>query len=475
MRVTLGIRELLTDKFGLADNASEDKARELLFTKLASGEVSGGDLLEADDRSPFLKSERVQSNGEGQTMLTNPTSQEALGGNGKAGAVDVKSPSTRYSDTRYPAKHFRTGQPVKGFNGVEVQSHSERTLAKAGVFFKWLWSRSRCNGSNVVLTEHEKSLLAEMAAKDQWCGEIGGQYEKSVEPSKVKALLSDSTSGGVSVNPIWLDEAIVTFPLLFGELLPYVDLVEMPRSATAHGASIKNPTVNWGTADGGNMTPFNTAGMVAALDTSIYDVTCSIIIGRHLLADAMVADLGGIIVNLIGKALLHDLDKQIANGAGTTTPQGIFNAASVLNVPSAMGGNGQLTVGDLEGLLFAVPKQYRNAALRPAFVSSDVTYQRVRAIPVGADDARRVFGPDEGSYQVLSWPYRVQQDIPNNYLAFLPLSLYRLYRRSGQEMRFTDQGQTLFQNNEVMFMCIGRYGGKITDPNGVAVMTDAPN
>lgn len=410
-------------------------------------------------------------------MLTNPTADQALGGNGnRGGAPDVKDHSARYSDVRYPAKHFQTGKPVKGINGMDAEMPSQRDYAKYGAFLKWLFKGSRCAGSNIELTEHEKGLVGDLFAKETWCGMVGSNYEKEIAPSRVKTLLSDTTSGGVNINPYFVDQSIVTFALLYGELLPYVDLVEMSHGASTFGASIGNPTVAWnGDSDGANLTPFNTAGLVAGLDSNVFDVTCSVILGRNLLADTMVADLGSIVMTNIGKSVLKELDRVIAVGNGTTNPQGLFNATALNTVPSAEGEGGSLTVGDLESLLFGVPKQYVSKEMRPAFVGNQTTYQRVRGIPVGADDARRVFGTDEGSYNVLSWPFRIQQDIPNNNLAFLALSLYRLYRRAGQEMRFTDQGQSLFENNSVMYMCIGRYAGRLMNTQGGCVMTDAPS
>lgn len=461
--VTPELRGWLVDNDAVSDAADDEVISHRARKAVERGALSLNELRNLMGR---------QGKEKGQTMLHNPTSQEAFGGAG--GRVDVKDHSARYSDVRYPAKHFVTGKPVKGMNGVDVSMPSQCDYAKYGAFLKWLWKGSRCAGSNIELTDHEKGLVGELFTKDAWCGMVGGNYEKEIAPSRVKTLLSDSTSGGVNINPYFVDQNIVTFALLYGELLPLVDLVEMPHGASTFGASIANPTVAWNNdSDGANLTPFNTAGMVQTLDSNVFDVTCSIILGRNLLADTMVADLGSIVMTNIGKSMLKELDRVIAVGNGTSQPQGFFNASALNSVPSAEGEGGPLAVSDLESLLFGLPKQYVTKDMRPAFVGNQTTYQRVRGIPVGADDARRVFGTDEGSYEVLSWPFKIQQDIPNNNLAFLALSLYRLYRRAGQEMRFTDQGQTLFENNSVMYMCIGRYAGRLMNTQGACVMTDA--
>jgi HK97 family phage major capsid protein len=467
--VTPELRAWLIENAGEVEAADDEVMAHTARKAVERGELSLDELRELTGRK--IKTQK------GQEMLHNPTSQEAFGGaSGKSGTVDVKDHSSRYSDVRYEAKHYRTGLAVKGLDGCNVSNPSQRDNAKYGAFLKWLWKGSRCAGSNIELTEHEKGLIGELFTKEKWCGMVGNSYEKEIEPSRVKTLLSDNTSGGVNLNPYFVDQNIITFPLLYGELLPFVDLIEMPHGASTFGASIGNPTVAWNNdSDGAGLTPFNTAGLVGALDSTVYDVTCSIIIGRNLLADNMVADLGSIVMTNIGKSMLKELDKVIAVGNGTSQPQGFFNASGLNVIPSQAGSAGPITVSDLEGLLFAVPKQYVTAEMRPVFVSSQTTYQRVRGTPVGADDARRVFGMDEGSYNVLSWPYKIQQDIPNNYLGFLALSLYRLYRRAGQEMRFTDQGQTLFENNSVMYMCIGRYAGKLMNALGAAAIQDTLN
>ncbi|HQU46091.1 MAG TPA: hypothetical protein PK867_24975, partial [Pirellulales bacterium] len=144
------------------------------------------------------------------------TSRELFGGSksaGRGGSVNVKNPSERYSDFTYRAKHAKTGKPVRDQKGAEVQTASERTIARIGAFLKWRASREGLN--NVQLNEHEQAMVREMFdEKEVWAGDFGGTYRDDWSGTQVKALLSDTTSGGVYVNPLWYDQAIITYPLL---------------------------------------------------------------------------------------------------------------------------------------------------------------------------------------------------------------------------------------------------------------------
>src|SRR4051812_3437975 len=115
--------------------------------------------------------------------------------------------------------------------------------------------------------------------------------------------------------------------------------------------------------------------------------------------------------------------------------------------------------------MFGIGKQYRNPAMRPAFITNDTSYRRARSIPVGAADARRVFGMDEQSYMLLDYPVCVNNSVSNAYAMFGALAKYRLYRRQAQEVRFETAGKTLALANTVLLVVRGRFGGKVVDAN----------
>lgn len=52
---------------------------------------------------------------------------------------------------------------------------------------------------------------------------------------RVKAVLDDSSLGGLEIAPVVIDQNIVTFPLLSGQLYPFVDVVHIPRGRRCRG------------------------------------------------------------------------------------------------------------------------------------------------------------------------------------------------------------------------------------------------
>ncbi|MBS0208725.1 MAG: phage major capsid protein [Planctomycetes bacterium] len=386
-----------------------------------------------------------------------------------SGNVRVKDASEAYSTVKHVGKHAKTGLPVLNEQGQHIETPSQLEYAKAGAYLKFLANRA---GVSAPLNEHERSLLDECFEKDAWCGQLGNEYVASLSGQRVKTLISDNTSGGLELNPVWFDEMVVQFPLLNGELFPFIDLKDMPRGVNVQAASVGNPTVAWGTAEGTAMSEFDTDSIVGDLNTSVFPVSCALEFGRDLMSDSPV-NIGQTLAENIGQRMLAELDGVIVLGDGTTQPQGLANASAIASVVSVNGAGGPPTVSDYESLMFAVGKQYRNPAMRCAFIGNDLSYRRARGIAVSPSDQRRVFGMDEQSYQMLEHPYHVQNDIPNSTVFFGALSRYRLYRRMGQEVRFVTEGKQLALNNTVLLVVRGRYGGRGIDANAFAKMTTA--
>jgi len=379
----------------------------------------------------------------------------------------VKDAGERYFTEKSVGVHAKTGRPVLTEKGEPALLPSEFENAKAGAFLKRLAQKS---GLQVELNEHEQELLSE-CYRDTWCGKIGGEWHEKIEGSRAKALLDDATSGGIYVTPQWFDENIVTFPLLNGELFPYVDLVEVPRGRRIEGASIGNPTLTWGTGDGSSMVPFDTAALVGQLDTDIFPVTAALEVGRDFLSDSPV-NVGAILTANIGQRLAAELDDVIVNGNGTTQPEGLFVATGITTVSKSGGGGTSWLVDDCENLMFSVSKQYRAAMYNPVFLSNDTTYGRVRGIPVGTTDARRVCGMSEGDYTVFDWPHKIENNLANARMMFACLKRYKMYRRQGMSVEWSTQGRTLMLANEALLVCRGRFGGRVVDPSAFAKIID---
>jgi len=417
--------------------------------------------------------------GETRMATSSATPEQVFGGGSSDGTkgsrISVKGEYAKYRTDRYLAKHAKTGQPVM-FAGSPVESPSELQLAKVGVVMKWRAIQSGMSGVP-PLTEHETGMLKQMLAEDDWCGQFANRWVDGAKLADLHLtkdpalLLNDSGSGGQYLVPTDFDSAVVTFPLLVGELLPYIDMRNMSRD-TIEGASIGNPTVTWGQADGSAVTLFDATALVSQLSTAAQNVMVAVEVGRDLLSDSP-ADIGRTLVDVIGQRMAAELDRVIADGNGSTEPLGLLRTPAATTVNSVLGSGGPLMLADLERLLFAIDKPYRVASFGPCFIGNDVMYRHARTIPVGQADARRVLGDNYGSYSVLGHPYRVANGIDNGKVAFASLRRYRLYRRQGFETRWTDQGKTLALTNTALLTVRGRFGGKCIDPNAVAIMSDA--
>ncbi|MGE0607129.1 MAG: phage major capsid protein [Pirellulales bacterium] len=386
--------------------------------------------------------------------------------------IRVKEPSEKFIGDRLVGKHVRTGEIVLDQKGRPVCLPAESDYAKIGAFVK---QRAFRAGLGNDFPQNERDLLAEMVERDAWVGQIGNEWGRHTG-ARVKALLGDSggASGGVNLIPAVFDDAAITFPLLHSELLPYVDLRDVPKGSSIEGASIQNPTLAWGTSEGTALTVFNTASMVAAVNTSIFAVVCGVEMGREFLSDAAV-DVGKTVAQLIGERLKEELDDVICNGNGADRPLGLFNSSGtsiiVQQSPSPTGWD----VKDVEALLFGIGKQYRaNKGPSVRWVMNDTTYRRIRSLAISSSDQRRLFGMTHEDYVLFGRPVSIQNDISNRDVAFVDLSKYRLYRRLGGELRFSDQGQTLMLKNTALITFRGRYGGRLTDGAAMAEFNTAP-
>lgn len=464
MKLTKCLKSWLTENAGVAATASDAEFVKAAHTALDNGKLSATELAtllgEVESDADLVA---AVADGVADRLKGGPTSKQVF--------ARVKGAGERYSTTKSVGKHSKSGLPVRDERGREVETPSELELAKAGALLKFAAGRA---GISAPLSDHERDLLGESFAKDAWCGRVGSEYVSDLPGVQAKALLDDSTSGGLEIVPVWFDNLAVSFPLLGGELYPFVDLQEVPRGRRVEGASIGNPTLSWGNAEGSAITPFTTDSLVSAIDTTIYPVTAAVEVGRDFLSDSPVA-VGSMLTASIGQRLAEELDDCIANGSGTDRPQGIFVASGVTDVGNPGGGSGAVpTIEDYLTLLFAVGKQYRNRAYNPCFIANDTSYRRIRAVKTGVTgDSRLVAGMDVNSYALLDWPFRVQNDIPNARHAFGCLRKYRMYRRQGLTIEWTKEGRTLGLANEALLLVRGRFGGKVVDANAFAKQTHA--
>ena len=426
-----------------------------------------------------------------------PTPDEVFS---KASAVRVKSAAEQYSASEtaavFPGRMRKDGQggmhPMAGqpasFMGRQLNHASELGKAVTGAWLKWCIKSSNGNSDNGIpynlrLTEHDTDLVKYAMQNMPFTGYVrgagsGGEGATKVSRKKltewqVKALLDDTVSGGIEVTPSVFDDAIVMIPVLFGELFPFVNVVNIPKGRRIKGAAMTNPTFTSGTAEGSPIQPFNTSSFVTAFDTTIHVATGAMETGLDFEEDSPV-DLGSAVVEKYGDKALEWLDRVIAVGNGYNEPLGILNTTGLVAIATDSGAAGPPTVSDYEGLYFGLSKQYRNeAGAMTAYIGNDTSYRRAMGIQVGAGDERRVFGMEHDSYMMLKRPYKVQNDVPNNKIAFANLKRYRMYRRLGLTVRVETQGRTLALSNTKLLVVRMRYGGQMETASAVAINTDA--
>jgi len=288
-------------------------------------------------------------------------------------------------------------------------------------------------------------------------------------------LIDDGASGGLEAAPIVFDDQVIQAPLLNGELFPLVNQVPIDRGRRIEGVATGTVTGSWGGVDDSPIALFTTTSYVTAFDTTIYRWQGAIRIGLDFLSDTPI-DFGQHVTQQYGERLLEDLDDVIAAGNGTTQPEGIINKAGTTSV--AWGG--ATSIGNYESLRFGVVKaEHKNAGASAVFCGTETSYARMKALPVGASDARRLFNnqfPVAGydGYQLMERPYKINGSLTNAQIFYAILSKYRMYRRRGLTMRTSQEGDTLLRNNEMLITCTARYGGQLERGACAAKTTTAP-
>jgi len=416
--------------------------------------------------------------------------------------IEVGGYSTTKQMARYPERltsggqdrrHPMAGQPVMyGAKGADVaQNHcrpmydiSDAEAAMVGAWAKWNILGGGRLTDRPELSEHERQLVNYCLDKAEWvCGEPTtlvpcwkGSQRLANLPGNVKAsLLGDTTSGGSYAVPRAFDDQLFMDPILNGELVPHVSIMDLPAGVSVDGVYLAGAiTVTSNTAEGSNITLFDCTGLIGNLDTTIFTCAVGIQLGMDWLSDTPV-NFGRILPQQMGERLREWLDNQIANGDGTTEPEGIFTKSGVNSTSSVNGTAGAITVNDIEELIFGLTKARRQASGRNCrFVTSDLMYKRMCQVPVGSSDARRVLKPgmDHENYTLMDRAVSIEEHISNGSAAFCALNEYQLIRRLGSQFRETSEGYTLFRLNEKMLLLRARFGGQLSLPGACMKITD---
>jgi len=336
------------------------------------------------------------------------------------------------------------------------------------------------------MPDHERDLVLDTIHKELWSGDIGYRSETSPGTHKrysrltereMKAVLDEATSGGSYAVPQILEDAVITTPILYGEVFPLVEVIPVNQGSQVDGFKLSDIAISSGhgsgNVEGTAMTLASTASLISNFDTSIFACTAGVEWGRDWESDAVV-DFGRLMTERLGEKLKEWLDNQIANGDGTTEPTGVFSASGILSVAAANGTSGPYTIGDMEDLAWKVTKAYRasKGGNRCAFLGTDTAYKRVRSVPITTSDDRRIFGYNIQDYEVLNYPFKVQDDITNGRICFGNWAWYRMFRRLGIRFETATEGETLMLKNTKILVMRARYGGQPTQGGAFSKMTD---
>lgn len=517
MNLTKNLKNWLIENADVKESASDDEYKKAASDALINGVLSADKFAEltkdpeVDSANEFLKKidqliNVVESSQ--KTTVTEETVEEVveevveqkqvqpksrfakmvtelggmaveIGNDGKTIDVRVKEAVEQYDNTKttlcYPEttkrghRHQLAGEPVKEF-GLTKNASTDRDAAQAGAFAKFqilsASPRLAGNGQNAwnALSEHEKELLAHLAEKGEWDASKDGRSSKEVGYKSqnggfgIKALVDDGgASGALEAAPIVFDDMVIQTPLLHGELYPLVNVVPIDRGRRIEGVSTGTVTGNWGGIDDTAISLFNTNSYISAFDTTIFRWQGAITVGLDFMSDTPI-DFGAHITAQYGERLLEDLDDVIAAGNGTTQPSGIINDAG-----TTIAWGGSTTLGNYESLRFGVSKAEHRPNLRntAVFCGTETSYQRARAIPVGASDARRLGGMNYDSYQWMERPYAINESLTDQQIFYAIMGRYRMYRRRGLAIRTSTEGDTLIRNNELLIVAMARFGGQI--------------
>jgi len=402
--------------------------------------------------------------------------------------IRVKEAVEQYDSTRksmtYPnttksgTPHPLAGQRVQDFGrSIDEPSQCDKALAGAWAKFQILSATPSLAGNTQraweKLSDHEKSLLGYLAEKSDWDDSKDNKMNtRKGYPGGIKALVDDGgASGALEAAPIVFDDQVITTPLLYGELYPLVTTKPLDRGRRVEGVETGTVTAQWGGVDDTSIDLFDTTSYISAFDTTIYRWEGSIRIGLDFLSDTPI-DFGQHVTSQYGERLLEDLDDVIAVGNGTTQPEGIVNKSGV----SLVAWGGATSIGNYESLRFGVAKaEHRpNVKNTAVFCGTETSYQRARALPVGASDARRLFGMDYDTYALMERAYKINESMNDTDVFYAILARYRMYRRKGLTIRTSTEGDTLIRRNEMLIVAMARYGGQLERAACAALTVTAP-
>jgi len=490
--------ELTADKYAeLSKDEDDDEADEFTkrFDRLADSiETLTKSIVKSEENEEEEEEVVDDKSAKPKTKESSEMGKKIAGmSGGTEGGARVKAAVESYDRSRkgmtYPTMtkagrpHPLAGMPVSDCDrNIDEPSQADKALAGVWAKYQILCATPKLAGSPdrafERLSEHEKSLLQTLTEDEMWdaSGNDKTMSQKGYTGG-LKALIDDSTSGGLEAAPIVFDDQVITTPLLYGELYPLVTTKTIDRGRRIEGVATGTVTASWGGVDDTAVSLFNTASYVSAFDTTTYRWEGAVRIGLDFLSDTPI-DFGAHITAQYGERLLEDLDDVIAVGNGTNQPEGVINKSGTTSVNFG----GATSIGNYESLRFGVAKaEHRpNVKASAVFCGTETSYQRVKALNVGTADARRLFAGGSTNvgtyddYSIMQRPYKINESLSNQQIFYCILARYRMYRRKGLAIRTSTEGDTLIRRNEMLIVAMARYGGQLERGACAAVTTSAP-
>ena len=246
--------------------------------------------------------------------------------------------------------------------------------------------------------------------------------------------------------PLVFDDAAIMTPVLENQLFPLVSTLAPSARSTHHRGRVVESHDGLG-AGGRWLAEHHLAGHDELRDRNWTRTFCHAT-GRSRSAwtswKTRPSTLPAPVLKQYGLKLGEQLDYAIANGDGATQPLGVFTATNTTGISSVC-----VSCPVYRGRLGSLESRDSVASSRCATVdwlawlSTSTTYWRVRAIPQGERDARRLFGVDRRPYMVMNKPWRVQNSIPDGYLAVPTWRITACGVRGGFTVRVETAAKTL--------------------------------
>lgn len=521
--MSLKLKEELVKSHGLAADASDTQVKDHARKLMNQGKIS------AKQVAALLKSDNPNGKGGLPERGSDPDSRNPEPEKMFAGALSgmqMDDPSTLrgktgkdfYSSTKAaslwpdcrearrkgiyepgrPAFYYET-DPTTGLAvKKDILDPSPLEVAKMGALMKMIIARQT---PELRLTDRDQLLINEAIHEDEWVGSISKSTEPITKARKLTdfekkefgtkgisanvvyrpdgmksavPILDDTSgvSGGEQAVPQYFDMEAIRTPLLYGEVVPFVEITPTEKGKAAHSYQIGTPTYV-STASGSAITAFDATGFVTTYDVPFFPASCGIQWGRDFEMDAA-PNFGQLLVAQLGDSFKKLMDYWIVLGDGTTQPQGINNASNTTNVPATGTSHQTMVYNDGLNLVYGVDKAHRKAfgGENTMFITSDKEYKKFMQLVTGVTgDQRPIYGMHVKDYQLGDYHVAIQNDIADGTVFFGNLRGYRLYRRLGLYFELITTGQTLTLANLKLLFARARFGGKATRGQYFSYMT----